>query len=84
MAQHKQGRGTSRQPQGDFGRGSDHAPLGSSDDVNRQLNKVGAYRDAEQPEDENGEAAEVRQDAERHVDSGRSAAQPSPKTPGRR
>jgi hypothetical protein len=36
-----------RQPQGDFGRGSDHAQLGSSDDVNRELNQRGAYRDAE-------------------------------------
>ncbi len=40
-----------RQPQGDFGRGSDHAQLGSSDDVNRELNERGAYRDAEPAQD---------------------------------
>jgi hypothetical protein len=40
-----------RQPQGDFGRGSDHAQLGSSDDVNRELNQRGAYRDAEPAQD---------------------------------
>lgn len=40
-----------RQPQGDFGRGSDHAQLGSSDDVNRELNQRGAYRDAEPEQD---------------------------------
>ena len=79
MAQHKQGHGSSRQPQGDFGRGNDHAPLGSSDDVNRHLNKVGAYRDAEPPEDEDGEAAEVRRDA----GPDRAAPKTSPKTPGR-
>lgn len=57
MAQDKRNRqpglhASSRQPQGDFGRGSDHAPLGSSDDVNRELNKRGAYRDAETSEQE--------------------------------
>jgi len=41
---------SSRQPQGDFGRGRDHAPLGSSDDWNRQQDHFGAYRDAEPPE----------------------------------
>jgi hypothetical protein len=38
---------SSRQPQGDFGRGRDHAPLGSSDDWNRQQDHYGAYRDAD-------------------------------------
>jgi len=40
-----------RQPQGDFGRGKDEARLGSSDDGNRELNKRGAYRDAEPPQE---------------------------------
>ncbi len=40
-----------RQPQGHFGRGKDYAQPGSSDDVNRQLNERGAYRDAESPQD---------------------------------
>ena len=47
-----------RQPQGDFGRGRDHAPLGSSDGPNREQNQRGAYRDAEKPE-EDGAPAEV-------------------------
>lgn len=50
---------TARQPQGDFGRGRDHAALGSSDDVNRPLNEEGAYRDAEPPEGDSNQAAQV-------------------------
>ena len=51
-------RASARQPQGDFGRGRDHAPLGSSDDPNREQNQRGAYRDAEKPE-EDGAPPEV-------------------------
>jgi hypothetical protein len=56
------GHGSARQPQGDFGRGKDHAPLGSSDDWNRQQENVGAYRDAEpaDPSAEEEARAEVR------------------------
>lgn len=49
-------RASSRQPQGDFGRGRDHAPLGSSDDPNLEENQRGAYRDAEKPEEEDAPA----------------------------
>jgi hypothetical protein len=53
MTAHESGaRGSARQPQGDFGRGKDHAPLGSNDDWNRQQEQVGAYRDAESPDEE--------------------------------
>jgi hypothetical protein len=47
---------SSRQPQGDFGRGRDHAPLGSSDDPNLAQNQRGAYRDAEKPEEDHAPA----------------------------
>jgi hypothetical protein len=41
---------SSRQPQGDFGRGRDHAQLGSSDDDwRRRQDNLGAYRDDESP-----------------------------------
>lgn len=49
-------RASSRQPQGDFGRGRDHAPLGSSDDPNFEQNQRGAYRDAEKPEEDHAPA----------------------------
>ena len=49
-------RASSRQPQGDFGRGRDHAPLGSSDDPNLKQNQRGAYRDAEKPEEDHAPA----------------------------
>lgn len=49
-------RASSRQPQGDFGRGRDHAPLGSSDDPHLEQNQRGAYRDAETPEEEHAPA----------------------------
>jgi hypothetical protein len=48
--------GSSRQPQGDFGRGRDHAPLGSSDDSGHAQGDRGAYRDAESPEEDNAPA----------------------------
>lgn len=41
---------SSRQPQGDFGRGRDHQELGSSsDDWRRRQDNLGAYRDDESP-----------------------------------
>lgn len=49
-------RASSRQPQGDFGRGRDHAPLGSSDDPHLEQNQRGAYRDAETPEEDHAPA----------------------------
>lgn len=49
-------RASSRQPQGDFGRGRDHAPLGSSDDPNLEQNQRGTYRDAETSEEDNAPA----------------------------
>lgn len=44
---------TSRQPQGDYGWGRDHAPLGSGNDNDwrRQQDSLGAYRDAESRDD---------------------------------
>jgi hypothetical protein len=49
-------RASSRQPQGDFGRGRDHAPLGSSDAPHLEQNQRGAYRDAETPEEDHAPA----------------------------
>ena len=49
-------RASSRQPQGDFGRGRDHAPLGSSDDPHLEQNQRGAYGDAETPEEDHAPA----------------------------
>ncbi len=40
---------SSRQPQGDFGRGRDHQELGSSNDWRRRQDNLGAYRDDESP-----------------------------------
>lgn len=80
-----------RQPQGDFGRGSDHAQLGSSDDVNRELNQRGAYRDA-QPEQcpvtqpqpfTPGLAAQTQEEAPRAKPRPRRAAPLQPDRPGR-
>ncbi|MDR7092635.1 hypothetical protein [Hydrogenophaga laconesensis] len=44
---------TSRQPQGDYGWGRDHAPLGSGNDNDwrRQQDNLGAYRDSESRDD---------------------------------
>ena len=85
------GRASPRQPQGNFGRGSDHAQLCSSDDVNRELTQRGTYRDAKSEQCPatnpqpftSGRAAQTQEEALRAKPRPKRAEPLQPDRPGR-